>query len=220
MTGYFSRANRGINQDSYGLTAQNERQDMAVEVPAEIVAMDHEKQVALVRALYKPRFNGEPIDLPLFQEVPIRQYRDGAFAITSPLGPGSPGTLKFHQIDHDNWYEDGGAQPAATARMNSWSDAVFEPGGQSAGQVIPAYNAENMEIRSIGGTARLEMAADQIEIHANGEKLFQIIFELLDHLSRDRLWIKKGSSLGKVHELEFKAKYEELFTRISKMRLA
>lgn len=220
MTGYVGRANRGVYDDAHGLKAQDERVDMHVSLPAEVVDFDPGKQTATLKVLWKPRFGDKEVDFPNLLEVPVDQPRGGGgFAVTFPIQKGDQGIVRFSGRDQDNWYLDDGAQPLNTDRLNSFSDGVFYPGLHSQKRAMANYDADNLYFGTDDHKNGLRVTPQgTVALEGAGESLFQILSELLATLEADSLIIKYGSSAGTGHQLEFRAKYGELLGRLNTMK--
>lgn len=183
MTGYFGRANRGVPQDVHGQIAQQERLDMATRLPARIVAVAENGQTVTAEILYKPRFNGEPVDFPHLLNVPIEQNRGGGFAVGLPIRAGDYGFVTFAGRDTSAYHETGEAAPAPTARINSYSDGTFFPGGYPKSKPMSNYDRENAFFGTEDFANGFRVTpAGTVAIEGNGESLLQILADALDTL--------------------------------------
>ena len=163
--------------------AEAERLDTYTELPAEIVAFDAASQTATVKVLHKPRLNGEAVDFPDLQEVPVAQIRGGGgFGITLPIKAGDRGTVRFMSRSLENAYLKGEAGEAAQDRAGDLSDGVFHPGGfGAAADAYGDYDGENATFRGPGGA--LTMApSGKLAIEGAGEDLVTILFDLIEAL--------------------------------------
>lgn len=168
--------------DALGTKILDERQAMWGEIPGEIVSFDAAKQTATIKPLYKPKFNGKPVDMPELLEVPVRFTRMGGFVITTPVKPGNRVTLRPQMRSSENYHLDDNGE-ASDARSFNLSDMEAHlAGGESLTGPIGGFNSQNMEIRTEGGLPKIEMiegggikliisAGCYIEMDAGGIKL-------------------------------------------------
>jgi hypothetical protein len=219
MTGKFAKPNRGVQHDVIGNLAQDERFDIATELPAEVVDFDPATQTATMRVLYKPRFNGQEVAFPDLLEVPVDQPRASGFAVTQPIKPGTQGMIRFTGRDQDNWYLEDGAQPSASARSHSYSDGRFYPGAHPKAKAMGGYDNENAFFGTDDHKNGVRVSPDgRVAIEGQGESLMAILSELLTILSAEDTNVQSGSSAG-LHPLVHQPEYAALLARLNKMKL-
>lgn len=175
---------------SGGARVQAEREDQWGAMPGRIVSFDAETQTATVQPLFKPRHNGEPVDMPELQEVPVRFLRAGGFVITTPVKVGDKVELRPQARSTAN-YHTGTGDAFAPADSGSFSLSDMEAhliGGESLGEPIPNFNASNMEIRSADGAFRVEMSEDgKFKLVGAQGEVFDLIATLCELLADETL---------------------------------
>jgi len=175
-----SKGLRGRSDDSIGRYTRAERQDMWTSLPGEVVDFDPQTQTATIKPHYKSKFNGEVVEMPELQEVPMLTQRNGAFALTFPIKKGDGVMLNFQARDSELWYNKGGPQEGFSARMHNLSDAVFIPGLEASPKVLPNYNADSAEFRTEDGKTKVELTPDnKIRLESLGEELLRILDDFM-----------------------------------------
>jgi len=199
--------------DVVGASQVEERQSQWGEIDGEIVAFDPVRQTATVRPLYKPKFNGELVDMPDLLEVPVRFQRTGKGAITYPVAPGDKVSLRPKMRSSENYHVDGDGS-ASDARSFNLSDMEAHlDGGESLQDPITNFDAENVHIRAnADGTHGVRLSPDgKVQIEGAEGDAFDIIATALELIAADQLQIAYGSSAGTGHAL---------FNRVPLMALA
>lgn len=219
MSGYSGKTTNWRNEIT-AQQAQAEREAMWGEIPGKVVSFDASTQTATIQPLYKPRFNGEPVEMPELYEVPVRFSRAGGFVITSPIREGDTVTLRPQMRSSENWHGEGNYE-ASDARSFSLADyEAFLDGGESITDPIPAFNSENMEIRSADGKFAIEMSEDgKFRIRGAEGNLYTILAEFMELVAGDQLQIAYGSSAGSGHALQNRDKLMELAGKVRAMAL-
>ena len=213
MTGFLSRANRGVDDDAYGQKAQDERVDTHVSLPAEIVKVDYAKQTAELKVLWKPRFGDKEVEFPNLLEVPFDQPRGAGFALTLPIKAGDQGVVRFSGRDQDNWYLDDGPQTLNSDRMNSFSDGVFYPGLHSQKKAMQAYDGDNLFVGTDDHKNGYRVTpGGTIAIEGQGESLLQIVADTLATL------IASVDIEGPGFEPGVRAEFSSIKDRLEKMK--
>lgn len=148
-------------------------------IPGEVVSFDPVKQTATIKPLYKPRFNGKPIDMPELLEVPMQFPRTGAGAITMPIPPGSKVSLRPDMRSSEN-YDTTGDGSASDARSFSISDMrAHLDGGDSAKDPLPNFDPTNVHMRAADGAKGIKMDPSTGKVKMEGPEGDQ-----LDHLAK------------------------------------
>ena len=208
------------SRDVVGSRAQSEVSAIWGEMPGEVVSFDDKAQTITVQPLYKPKFDGEAVDMPQLYEVPVRFQRVGGFVITTPIKPGDKVTLRPQMRSSEN-YHGGDDYEASDARTFSLADyEAFLDGGETLTDPIPNFNSENMEIRSADGKFAIEMSEDgKFRMRGAEGNWFDLLASLAELLAADTLQIKHGSSIGSGHALQFQAQYAEIAGKLRGMAL-
>lgn len=219
MTGYTGKVTNR-ERDVVATRAQSEVGAIWGEMPGEVVSFDEKAQTITVQPLYRPKFSGEPVDMPQLYEVPVRFQRVGGFVITTPIKPGDKVTLRPQMRSSEN-YHVGEGYEASDARTFSLSDyEAFLDGGEALTDPIPNFNADNMEIRSADGKFAIEMSEDgKFRMRGAEGNWFDLLATLAEKLAADTLVIKHGSSSGSGHALQFQSDYAEIAGKLRGMAL-
>lgn len=221
MSGIGSRGKprRGQNEEISRQAAASERADIHTNLPGEIVSFDPATQTATVKIQYVPKINGEETPYPELLKVPVNTPRGGGFAMSIPTQPGDLGMLVFAERDLSSWYEEGGDKAGDSTRMHDLSDAVFIPGGMMPSpDRLESFNAQNFEVRTVDGQYKIEMSPDGkfAMVGAQGD-IVSLLRDLVELLSTDQLVINYGSSAGSGHELQHRAAYAEILSKLNAM---
>lgn len=219
--GYRGKVATNSSREVTAVQAGAERESMWGEIPGKVVSFDPATQTATVQPMYKPRHNGEPVDMPELQEVPVRFTRAGGFVITSPIKAGDMVTLRPQMRSSEEYNTGGDYTPVGDTRSFALSDMeAFLDGGESLTSPIPGFNSENMEIRSADGQFAIEMSEDgKFRMRGAAGNWFELLTEVVELLAADTLTIKYGSSAGSGHALEKQAQYAEIAGKMRSMVL-
>lgn len=165
-------------RERVAVQAQSEREAMFGEMPGRIVAFNSENQTVTVQPTYKPVHNGEAVDMPELQEVPIRFPKMGGFVITTPVKVGDMVSLRPQMRSGEEYHTGGSHESPNETRSMSLSDMeAFLDGGEPLTDPIGGFNSENMEIRTNGGFPKIEiseggsiklMVSESVHIVMNG----------------------------------------------------
>lgn len=201
--------------------AQAERESQWGEITGTIVSFDPATQTASVQPDYKPRHNGEPVDMPQLDEVPVRFTRAGGFIITTPVKAGDKVTLRPQMRSSEEFHTGGDYTPVGDTRTFSLSDMeAFLDGGEALTDPIPGFNSSNMEIRTADGSFKIEMSEDgKFRIVGSEGNWFDLLTQVVELLASDTLQINYGSSAGSGHALEKQAQYAEIAGKLRSMAL-
>ncbi len=200
---------------------QSERESMIGEMPGRIVSFNASNQTITVQPLYRPIHNGEPVNMPELQEVPVRFPRMGGFVITTPVKEGDIVTLRPQMRSSEEYHSGGLYEAPSDNRSMSLSDMeAFLDGGEPISNPIQNFNSDNLEIRSSDGSFKIEMSEDgRFKIEGAQGNVYNLLAQVVELLSTDMLNITTGSSAGSVHELQHKAQYETIAGKLRAMAL-
>lgn len=195
-------------QDVNEAVATDERNAMWGEIPGEIVSFDPAKQTATIKPLYKPKFNGKPVDMPNLLEIPVRFTRAGNGGITFPIAPGDKVTLRPQMRSSENYHSDGDGS-ASDARSFNLSDMeAFLDGGESASDPIPNFDPDNVHVRfdpdgnfGIRGSKEGKVAIEGAE-----GNIYDMVARLAEMFAEHQTVVTAGSSAGQYnHDLRGEA---------------
>lgn len=99
-------------------------------IPGKVEKYDKLKGVADIQPLLKRKFkDGEVVDLPICNQVPVCFPRTTTSYIHLPIKKGDVGLLIFSERSVDRYKNLGGSQDPQDPRKHSLSDGFFIPGG-------------------------------------------------------------------------------------------
>ena len=178
--------------------AQAERETQWGEITGTVVSFDPATQTASIQPDYKPRHNGEPVDMPQLDEVPVRFTRAGGFVITSPVRAGDKVTLRPQMRSSEEFHTGGDYTPMGDSRSFSLSDMeAFLDGGEALTDPIPGFNSNNMEIRTADGSFKIEMSEDgKFKIQGAEGNVYELLARLAEIVAEHETNVTKGSSTG------------------------
>lgn len=178
--------------------AQAERETQWGEITGTVVSFDPATQTASIQPDYKPRHNGEPVDMPQLDEVPVRFTRAGGFVITSPVKAGDKVVLRPQMRSSEEYHTGGRYTPVGDTRSFSLSDMeAFLDGGEALTDPIPAFNSSNMEIRTASGDFKIEMSEDgKFKIVGALGDWFDMVARLAEIIATKETIVGSGSSAG------------------------
>lgn len=207
------------SRDVVGSRAQSEVSAIWGEMPGEVVSFDDKAQTITVQPLYKPKFDGESVDMPQLYEVPVRFQRVGGFVITTPIKPGDKVTLRPQMRSSEN-YHGGEDYEASDARTFSLADyEAFLDGGEALTDPIPNFNSENMEIRSADGKFAIEMSEDgKFRIRGAEGNIYDLLAQVVELLGAETTTVSGGSSKG-IWPLTHQAQFAEIAGKLRGMAL-
>lgn len=185
-------------RENVAVQAQAERETMWGEMSGTVVDFNPDNQTITVQPNYKPIHNGQPIDMPQLQEVPVRFPRAGGFVITTPIKAGDKVTLRPQMRSSEEYHAGGDYTPDRDARTFSLSDMeAFLDGGEPLSDPIPAFNSNNMEIRSASGDFKIEMSPDgKFKIVGATGDWFDMLARLAEIVAQHETNVTSGSSSG------------------------
>lgn len=126
--------------------------------PGIVHDVDLEKQTCSVQLAIQGETTGadgtvQRVALPMLVDVPLVFPRAGGFAVTFPVKSGDEVLVVFGARCIDAWYQSGGVQPAAEARMHDLSDGFAIPGPTSQPRKLTNVSATDLQMRNEAGDA-------------------------------------------------------------------
>lgn len=209
------------SRENTAVQAQAERESQWGNITGTIVSFDPSTQTASIKPDYKPIHNGQAVEMPQLDEVPVRFQRAGSFVITTPIKPGDKVSLRPQMRSTEDLHTGGDYSAVSDTRSFSLSDMEAHlDGGEPLTDPIPNFNAQNLEIRSADGNFAMEMSADgKFRMRGAAGNWFDLLANLAELLASDTLKINYGSSAGSGHELQFKAQYADIAAKLRSMAL-
>lgn len=152
-------------------------------LPGKIVSFDPVKQQATVEVQYKPRHNGQPVDMPDLTEVPVVMPRGGtSYGLTFPIAAGDGVMLKFQSRNMETSYGEGTKAEGPTLRAGDLSDSAAIVGYEPSPKAFADYDAVNMHLRGPVGGFKLSPEGKMSFKGADDEEMVTILFDLIDTL--------------------------------------
>lgn len=207
--------------DVEGRRAIDERNSQWGEIPGEIVSFNGATQTATIKPLFKPKFNGKPVNMPELLEVPVRFERAGNGALTYPVKPGDKVALRPQMRSSENYHTEGDGA-ASDARSFNLSDMEAHlAGGESLKDPIPNFDGSNVHMRfdKDGNFGIKGNEEGKFKIEGKEGNLYDLIATFMELVAADALQINYGSSAGSGHALQNKAQLLEIAAKVRGMAL-
>ena len=210
-----------LTRESVATQIQAEKENQLGEIPGKIIAFDPATQTATIQPLYKPRHNGQPVDMPELLEVPVRMPRAGNGADTFPIQKDNIVTLRPQMRSSENYHTGEDYTPSDSRSFNLSDMEAYLDGGESLSNPIPNFDAENRHIRfDPEGQYGIRGSADgKIKIEGNQGNIYDLLATVVELLASDTLQVNYGSSAGTGHALEHQAQYADIAGKLRAMAL-
>lgn len=111
-------------------------------------ALTCEVQPAVKGKLRQEDGSVELVNLPLLLDCPVVFPHAGGCSLTFPVKPGDEVLVVFASRGIDYWWQSGGVQPPAEARMHDLSDGFCIPGAWSQATRISNVSTSEVELRT------------------------------------------------------------------------
>ncbi|MDB5444982.1 MAG: hypothetical protein JWQ97_299 [Phenylobacterium sp.] len=105
----------------------------------------------------KPDGSVQPINLPLLLDCPVLFPSGGGVTLTFPIKKGDECLVWFASRGMDFWWQLGGIQPPAEARMHDLSDGFVMVGPRSQPRVLANISTTHAQLRSDDGVAFVDL---------------------------------------------------------------
>lgn len=208
--------------DALGTKVLDERNATWGEIPGEIVSFDAEKQTATIKPLYRPKFDGKPVDMPELLEVPVRFARAGNGGVTFPVVAGDKVQLRPKMRSNENYHteQDGTASDARSFNLSDMEAHL--DGGESLKDPIPNFDSANTHVRfSPDGTYGIRGSKEgKVAIEGSDGNIYDLLATAIELIAADGLDVKSGSSAGVgIHAMQYKAELTEIANKLRAMAL-
>lgn len=141
-------------------------------LPGEVVSFTPSTQLADIQLTIKRKQSDQLVNIPLLSGVPVRYFKGSSYGVTFPLSPGDNVLVIFAERSIDTWLLNGGIQDPADIRRHSFSDAFALPMMYSQQAVIPNFDASNLQIRTLDGSAKITVkSTGEITIDTTGDTI-------------------------------------------------
>lgn len=141
-------------------------------LPATIETYDPATKKASVKPLLKRTLNGQEIDTPVIENVPIIFPCTATAVVSLPINTGDGCLLVFSQRSIDDWLSKGGNIAPTDPRLFDLSDAIAIPGlfnFKDSGRTI---TGENVEIYNDNGKIEIQGTDDNAVRYSKLEEAF------------------------------------------------
>ena len=124
-----------------------------VMLPAEVTKYDFKKQKVSVKPLINYVFrDGESLELPIINNVPLMFPASGGASITMPVKIGDIVEIRFCQRSLEEWLSSGEQVTPDDSRTHDLTDAIATPGLMPFSSTSPASNNDDLEVKYKGAT--------------------------------------------------------------------
>jgi hypothetical protein len=146
--------------------------DMHTAIPAQVVSYDAGTQRAKVQPTIKRKYaNGDLVDLPVINDVPVLWPRAGQAIMHFPLTPADTVLLVFSERSIDRWKTFGGKVDPKDPRKFTLSDAVAIPGCYPKTNPVAGLSSSKVTIQ-LTPLSKIEIAPDgKLEFTSGPTKL-------------------------------------------------
>jgi hypothetical protein len=162
-------------------------------LPGLIEKVDFQKMTCVVQPaiqaiLFDEKGGRKPVNLPLFEDVPIWYPQGGFGVLTFPIKKGDECLVVFADRCIDAWWQSGGIQGQIEFRQHDLSDGFALVGVRSQPRVLnPSPDPENVQLRSEDGKTHVSMKPDgtvaminekgTLKLRPSGQFVFDSDFE-------------------------------------------
>ena len=143
-------------------------------LPGIFQSFDPEALTASVQPAIRGEVAGETgtartVDMPLLVDVPVVFPHGGGYSLTFPIRPGDECLVVFASRCIDAWWQSGGIQSPAEARMHDLSDGFAIPGPWSQAAKIGDVSASAVQLRSDDGASCVEIPGQAVNLNSPGK---------------------------------------------------
>lgn len=154
--------------------------DVHVALPAKVVAVLDTQRVHVQPLLQRQYKNGDVVDIPVIQDVPVIVPRGTDYWIKLPVAVDDTGLILFSERSIDKWLVQGGKLNPGSPRKFDLSDGIFVPGLYPFSQQIEDVTSD-LVIHNADAEIRLQKLG-KFKIKSPTEELFQVLSDQLQAL--------------------------------------
>ena len=133
-------------------------------LPAKVIKYDRDTNRVQVQMLITLiTTDGSQIPRPQIASLPVLLLGGGGFFLSFPLQAGDLGWVMANDRDISLFLQSYAQSPPNTARVKSFSDAVFVPDAMT-GYTIDSDDTDNVVLQSLDGTTKISIGALEINI--------------------------------------------------------
>ena len=134
-------------------------------LPGIVTAFDSARQRAQIQVAINRVVNGEPVSMPVIENVPVQFSGDGEWYMWHQITPAqTEGLIHFSQRAIDTWIEQGGITTPVDYRIFSAKDAFFAPGYRSNAAPISGFMNEGCGMSNYSGSTRIHLTNQGVNI--------------------------------------------------------
>lgn len=156
---------------------------MRVHMPGKIVKKSGNNKVDIQPLIQTRYTNGDVVNLPVIQNVPVGMPQGQDYSIKLPIKVGDTGHILFSDRSLDIWkVGDGGITDPQDSRIHDMTDAVFIPGLVTFSEQI-VDDTDDLVLTN--GEAQIRLLSDgtfKIQNTGQSQELITILLSLLDTL--------------------------------------
>lgn len=142
----------GTEDEAHAAQIESRLKELHTCLPGIIISFDPVKQTAVVQPVIKRVFTGGATNLPPCGDVPVSFPRGGGLVLTFPVKKGDECIIWFSERAIDAWWKLGGVQLPTNFRYHDLSDGLCMVGIASQPNVVPNFDAERAQLRTLDGT--------------------------------------------------------------------
>jgi hypothetical protein len=142
--------------------------------------------------------DGEQVNLPVLQDVPVVFPGGGGATLTFPISAGDECLLVFASRAIDSWWQSGGVQPPAAGRSHSLSDAFALVGVRSRPRALGGVSTGSVQLRADSGASLIELtpAGGIVRIVAPGGLMIVANVTVVGDVTADGISLKTHRHSG------------------------
>ncbi len=142
------------DEDVIRMAIEQRLVNLNVSMPGVVESFDKATQTASIQPALKRKYSeGEVVNLPVLQKVPVVFPRGSTWSVTGPIVPGDTGHIIFSQRSIDVWKKDGGVVDPKDPRKFHITDAIFYPGLGPSSKALAV--TDHLTLTS--GSAKIEL---------------------------------------------------------------
>lgn len=171
--------------------------DIHTMLPARVEKYDSDTQKASVSPLLKKKYtDGQVVQLPVINDIPVQWPSGGDAFIHMPLKVGDIGMAVFSERSLDKWLS-GKGDPVVPddPRHHNITDAVFIPGIRTFTEAFSVSNPDNVTIKNDNITIELDPSG-KIKIEGATQELLTVLDSFMGNVINAQVLVGSGSSAG------------------------
>lgn len=168
-------------------------------LPGHVVSFDPSNQLAVVQCGVQRVADGEGVDIPIIENVPVKFSGDGEWYFWHQITEGTEGVVLFSQRAIDLWIERGGVIKPHDLRMFNESDAFFIPGIRSKVGAIQGFKNEGVGMSNASGTEYIHLKQGVIEVKT-GELNIEAATNIVGDVATEGALTNDNINVGSDHK--------------------